>query len=226
MNKLIILVIGLVAAYAAFTLTFPTYSYRYRLQISLSVEDKVYTGSSIIEVTWSCGPKITGLGQCSSRLGGQATVIDLGSRGVVVATLVNGENDVSARDGATNAQWLCANAFGRSVSNADLPFLPKLTGKRELQSPNLPRLIWFKNPDDPATASKVLPGDFSAAFGEPAQFAGATVELTSDPIVIDINYQLPWIRDWSANYRSRGPLYLKSGLALSAYMFIGDPSQL
>ncbi|MGS7013753.1 hypothetical protein RCI25_29185, partial [Pseudomonas aeruginosa] len=71
---------------------FPSYSYRYRLQLAVEVDGKVHTGSSVIEVTWECGPKLAGFAQCAPSVGGQATVIDLGSHGVVVATLYTGEN--------------------------------------------------------------------------------------------------------------------------------------
>jgi hypothetical protein len=214
----------MVAAVVVFKLSFATYSYRYRLQFSLSIDGQVHTGSSVVEVAWECGPKITGLGQCGASLRGQAAAIDLGPRGVVIAALVNGENDVSARDGATNAIWLCADAFGGIKSNADLPKLRKLSGKRDLIAPNLPRFIWFKNPDDPTTATKLLAQDVPAAFGGATRFAGASVAITGDPIVIDINRKFPWFQSWSDNYPSRGPIYLPSGLALSRYMLVGDAS--
>lgn len=156
---------------------------------------------------------------------GQAAVVDLGPRGVVVATLVNGENDVSAKDGATNAIWLCTDAFGDIKSNQDLPKLSKLSGKRDLVPPNLPRLIWFKNPEDRTTATKLLVQDIPAAFGASARFAGASVEITDDPIVIDINRKFPWFQTWSDNYPARGPIYLPNGNALSRYMFVGIVNQ-
>jgi len=191
MKWLGILLAIVVAVVVIYKLSFPTYPYRYRLQVSLSIDGQIYAGSSVIEVTWKCGPKIAGLGQCAASLRGQAATIDLGSRGVVVATLVNGENYVSAKDGATNAIWLCANAFGDIKSDQDLPKLPKLSGKRDLVPPNFPRLIWFKNSEDPATATRLLLQDIPTAFGASAHFAGAAVEITGDPIVVDINRKFP-----------------------------------
>ena len=48
-------------AVVIFKVNHPTYSYRYRLQLSLAVDGKVHTGSSVIEVTWERGPKIAEL---------------------------------------------------------------------------------------------------------------------------------------------------------------------
>ena len=73
-------------AVIAYKMAFPTYSYRYRLHLAVEIEGKVHAGSSVIEVDWSCGLKIADSG-CGATLDGQATVIDLGARGVLVALL-------------------------------------------------------------------------------------------------------------------------------------------
>jgi hypothetical protein len=81
----------IVGAFAVYKLSFPTYAYRYRLELAISVDERIYTGSSVIEVVWQCGFKFADSGRCGSSLRGQAAVIDLGARGVLVATLHNGE---------------------------------------------------------------------------------------------------------------------------------------
>jgi len=182
-----------VAGYAIFKLTFPSYPYRYRLQISLSIDDKVYTGSSVIEVTWECGPKITGLGRCAASLGGQAVVIDLGPRGVVVGTLRTGENVYPVPDGAVDAVWLGAQAFGNRSSYEELPALSRLTGRRNLSPSNLPRLVWFSNPADPKFATKITLQSATSILDPTTRFVEAFVEITTDPVVIDISSKLPWL---------------------------------
>jgi hypothetical protein len=184
----------IVAVYAVYNLNFPTYSYRYHLEISLTVEEKVYTGSSVIEVSWSCGPKVAGLAQCASSLGGQGTVIDLGPRGVVVATLYTGETVSPVPDGAVDATWLCANAFGNRSTTEDLPKLPLLKGRRGLSPNNLPRLVWFSNPADPQSARKVTVENVASIVDPTARFTKAFVEITRDPMVVDIvkNCPAPW----------------------------------
>lgn len=152
--------IGAVAAYLYWRNRPEVFTYRYRLHLAISIDDKVATGSSIVEVVWQCGRSYGNnhdeLGPCYPSLGGQAVLIDLGSRGVVVATLHTGENIEPVPDGAISAVWLCGNAFGnKSTAGEELPALTKLSGRRNLVQSNFPRLVWFPKPDDPDTATKV-----------------------------------------------------------------------
>jgi hypothetical protein len=71
--------------------------------------------------------------------------------------------------------------------------LPTLRGKRKLAFDNLPRFLWFTNPQDPTSATTLLVDDISA------RFAGAFVEITSDPLVIDVRGS----RHWRKNLQAR-----------------------
>jgi hypothetical protein len=211
--------------YMAFELTFPSESYRYRLQLSLSIDGKIYKGSSVVEVTWDCGPKITGLGQCAPSLGGQAAVIDLGSRGVVVATLRTGENVIPIPDGAVDAVWLCANAFGNHSTTKELPALRHLKGRRDLSPSNLPRLVWFANPADMKSAQKITVLNVAGVLDPTARFTEAFVEITKDPIVVDIAKKLPWYPELRRlQIEGRGPLSKTGQFQLVYNMFVGENS--
>jgi hypothetical protein len=210
--------------YAAFKLTFPSDSYRYRLQLSLSIDEKIYTGSSVVEVTWGCGPKITGLGQCASSLGGQAAVIDLGTRGVIVVTLRTGENISPIPDGAVDAVWLCANAFGNRSTNEELPALRHLKGRRDLSPTNLPRLVWFPNPADMKSAQKITVLNAANVLDPTARFTEAFVEITKDPIVVDIASKLPWYPELRRSQEGRGILSESGQFQLVYNMFVGENS--
>lgn len=211
--------------YTAFKPTFPSDSYRYRLQLSLSIDGKIYTGSSVIEVTWECGPRITGLGQCAPSLGGQAAVIDLGSRGIVVATLRTGESISPVPDGAVDAVWLCANAFGNHSTTKELPALRHLTGRRDLSPSNLPRLVWFANPADMKSAQKITVLNVASVLDPTARFTETFVEITKDPIVVDIAKKLPWYSELKRlQMEGRGPLSKTGQFQLVYNMFVGENS--
>jgi hypothetical protein len=218
-----LLAIGIVG-YTAFKLSFPTYSYRYRLQISLSVDEKVYTGSSVIEVTWECGPKVVGLGQCSASLGGQAAAIDLGPRGVVVATLRTGYSIVPVPDGAVDAVWLCARAFGSQSANEELPALPNLTGRRNLSASNYPRLVWFSKPNDQSAAVQITPETVAAKLDPTARFVEAFVEITRAPITTDIATKLPWLPALVREQKGRMISGRPDQFMLIYNMFVGENS--
>jgi hypothetical protein len=225
MKWLGILLALIVAVVVIYKVNFPTYSYRYRLQVSLSVDDKVYTGSSVIDVVWECGPKITGLGRCAPSLGGQAALVDLGARGVVVATLRTGENISPIPDGAVDAVWLCANAFGIRSNNEDLPALPNLTGRRDLSPSNLPRLVWFSNPADMESARKITVQNVASIVDPAVRFNEAFVEITRDPVVIDIPQKLPWFSGLKRLQTNGNGILSKSGQFQLIYnMFVGENS--
>jgi hypothetical protein len=225
MKWLAILLAFIAAGVVIFKLNFPTYSYRYRLQVSLALDEKVYTGSSVIEVAWECGPKIAGLGRCAAYLGGQAAVIDLGSRGVVVATLRTGENILPIPDGAIDAVWLCANAFGNRSTDAELPALPRLTGRRGLSPSNFPRLVWFPNPADVNSARKVTAQNVASILDPTAHFTEAFVEITRDPIAVDIPNKLPWFSELRRQQKGGKGLLSRSGQFQLVYnMFVGENS--
>jgi hypothetical protein len=80
--------------------------------------------------------------------------VDLGDSGAVVAALINGEDYGPAKDGVLGAQWTTPRAFGKSTTAKEIPDLPKLRGKRDLTSNNLPRLLWLSNSKEPRTVTK------------------------------------------------------------------------
>jgi len=219
-----ILVALIAAAVVIFKVNFPTYSYRYRLQISLSVDEKTYTGSSVIEIVWECGPKIADSGRCGPTLGGQAAVIDLGSRGVVVATLRTGENIIPIPDGAVDAVFLCANAFGNRSTDEELPALQRLTGRRGLSPSNFPRLVWFSNPADMKSARKITVESIANVIDPTARFTEAFVEVTRDPIVVDIAKKLPWFPVLLQEQKGKGVLSMPGQFQLVHNMFVGENS--
>jgi hypothetical protein len=224
MKWLAILAAIIAAAVVIFKMNFSTYTYRYRLQLSLAIDGKVHTGSSVIEVVWECGPKIAGLGRCAPSLGGQAAVIDLGSRGVVVATLRSGENISPAPEGAIDAVWLCAKAFGNQSTNEELPALPRLSGRRNLSPSNFPRLVWFSNPADMKSAKKIT-FENARVIDPTAHFTEAFVEITRDPIVVDIAKTLPWFPELRRQQKEgRGPLSMSGQFQLVYNMFAGENS--
>ncbi len=219
---LLVLALGIGAMVIAYNYFYPTHSYRYRLTVNIEVGGKVHSGSSVIEVTWRGHPEIPEAGSYSPELRGQAALVDLGSHGVVVATLLNGESYGPAEDGAWGAIWIVPRAFGVRDSNDGLADLPRLRGKRDLAPNNLPRFIWLGNPQDPTTAQKILVQNFPAVFGPSVRFAGAAVEITNDPLVVDIRDKLPWLKSLEQKPPGENIIYLPNKLAVSRYLFIGD----
>src|SRR5262249_47568781 len=140
------------------------------------------------------------------------------------ATLINGEDYGPARDGALGALWLAAEAFGNSSTNDELPNLPKLRGKRDLALNKLPRFLWFSDQNDLQTATKVYAQSLSDVLGASARFVDASVEITGDPVIVDIGDKLPWLKRLDQNHQRWNPIYLPNGLSINRNLFIGDAS--
>jgi hypothetical protein len=203
---------------------YPTYSYRYRLTLAIETGGKVHTGSSVIEIIWSGGPEIGDVGPYHPRIRGQAALVDLGSSGAILAALINGESYGPAADGALGALWIVPRAFGTNSALEHLPSLPHLTGQRKLTPDNMLRLIWFADISDPKTARKILPGEIPQLLGPHSRLVDSYIEITRDPLVIDIDKKIPWFKPWADRYRQEGPIRLPNGTVLSRYMFLGDAS--
>ena len=224
LTVLVVLIVGAAALVVGYKYEYPVYSYRYRLTVNIELDGKTHSGSSVIEVGWQEGIKLGDSGGFAPMIRGQAALVDLGERGVVVATLINDESYGPAQVGALGALSMAAEAFGNHSTGPEIPDLPKLRGKRELELSKLPRLLWFSNPQDPTTARKLLVQDIPATFGPSARFAGASVEITNDPIVIDIRQKLLWLKPLEDKGPGNDIIYLPNKLGINRYYFIGDAS--
>lgn len=224
MKWLVGFVIAIGVLVGLYWLKYPNYSYRYRLSVSFEVDGRVRTGSSVIEVTWHGGPEIGDVGGYSSTMKGEAALVDLGSHGAVVATLITSDSYGQSKDGAWGALWIAPRAFGFGTSVDELPAFLKLQGKRDLSADNLPRFLWFSNPQDLATAQKLLPTEVSMTLGPSVRFVGASVEITDDPLVVDIRQKLSWIKTIESRPPEARTIYLPNKLGISRYLFIGDAS--
>lgn len=218
----VVLLIGGFVGWVKF-IAYPDYTYRYRLTLAIEVDGKVYKGSSVIQVIWNGGIPFGDVGSYYESLRGQAVLIDLGERGVVATALTapfHTERGIAVWPEGVGAVWLVSRAFNVSGGNEVLPGLTHLTGRRDLAPDNLPRLVWFSDRNDPKTARVIMPADIPTLFGPNARLTNASVEITHDPVVIDIDKKLPWYKPL------RGPpskvIYLPNGFALAWEMFVGN----
>jgi hypothetical protein len=70
----------------------------------------------------------------------------------------------------------------------------------------------------------LLVQDIPAAFGSSSRFAGASVEITDDPIVIDIRQKFSWLKPLEDKAPLDNIIYLPNGLGINRYFFVGDAS--
>jgi hypothetical protein len=201
---------------------YPVYSYRYRLTIAIQTGGEVHTGSSVIEVQWVGQPPLGEAPPFYPYVRGQAVFVDLGARGAVVAALITGDTSVFSPGGAVDATWLAARAFGNNSSVSDIPQLPLLKGRRDLAADDMPRLLWFPNVANPDSVRIIRAEDIPTLFGPNALLVAAYVEITRDPIVIDIDKKLPWYWDLVDRQKGHGIISYRGQFQLTYNMFVKE----
>jgi hypothetical protein len=150
LTSFVVLVLGIGVLVTGYWYKYLHYTCRYRLTVNIEVDGNVHSGSGVIEVTWHGGPEIGDVGPHHPTMRGQAALVDLGDRGVVVASLLGEDwGRPYSSTGGWGALWIAPRAFGFGTSVGELPDFLKLRGKRELADDNLPRFLWFSNPKDP-----------------------------------------------------------------------------
>jgi hypothetical protein len=65
--------------------------------------------------------------------------------------------------------------------------------------------VTFRDPTNSASVEIVDPNDLPATFGPNVILAGATIEVTRDPVTTVIKDRLPWIDPWRTYIKSPGP---------------------
>jgi hypothetical protein len=225
----ILLLVG--ATVAWLLLSFPTVSYRYRLTIAVQTDGEVRAGSSVIELLFRFNPAWLGPsgGTYNVWVTGQAVLIDLGPRGALVAALGGNPYDRSI----VNSSLLPSCAFLPAAwkNPSDSPTTAKnqwtisqQRGPVDLGPGCMPVFYWFPNPADLAGAKEVKPADFAAVIGDATRLVSAQVEITRDPLVIDIDKKLPAYATLTAA-RDKGDYTTPGGLTLGWRQFISKGSE-
>lgn len=195
----ILLGIAILIAFAvrSYRSGFTDVSYRYRLSVAVETDGRVHSGSSVIEVRYTFNPKWAGpeVGMYNEYWLGQAVLIDLGSRGALVAALGGDDYDRTI----VRVDALAARAFQPDAARSNyflvtlqrIRALSKMQGSADLNSNNLPPFIWFSDTEKLSSAKLLKPAEFASAIGDSTRLVTARVEMTTDPVVIDLDKKLP-----------------------------------
>lgn len=180
---------------------------RSRLTIVVETPEGERSGSSVTQETTSFPGGLTRAQGWAilGKLVGEAAFIDLGSRGILVATF--------------ESQWALARGGGGTYNAALAPFpqekfsgvvqqgmsengkyaayldeVNRLKPKGEIPFKYLPVFVRFRDPTDPTSVDLVDPSNLAESFGTGVSFKGATVEITDDPVTHGIENRLPWLK--------------------------------
>lgn len=152
-------------AIAWWSLSYPSYSYRYRLAVEVEADGKLHNGASVIEVTITKQPNWGSAPPQRMQVEGEAVFVDLGDGRNVIALLARGPN---ASD-VDYPSYITTELFGLSYADRDLVHIPSMQGSRAIPDGLLPTFVTFADLNDPKTARVVQPHEFSQVFGEANQ---------------------------------------------------------
>jgi hypothetical protein len=193
----------------------PTVVVRYRLTVSVALGDEILSGSSIFELKVSNNWIFPIGGEWSGYAKGEAVAVDLGPRGVLVATMVEdktrkpslsfeGLENLAAGplpDGGFVSDW---------IWQIKLPKAPI-----QLKLDQLPMLVWFRSPSDPNSLKRITQVKLNQTFAPGMHISGAMIEyvpqgfwpfnclgalrpnwLFGVPLLKGIERLLPWLQLW------------------------------
>lgn len=164
------------AVYAGYKLAYPTYSWRQKLTVEVSVDGKSLSASSVTEVkvVYQSQLFFPDAPALRASLEGEAVVLDIPGRGKLFALL----GGLAGLAGKTFAGQLPDKATSKerfsSISN--------LEGAYEVPTKNHPLLVTFTDVDDPRTVKKVDPDNFAKTFGPGALLSRLTLEITDEQV--------------------------------------------
>ena len=190
---IIVLLIG--GAVLIYKGVFPTYSYRYRMTVEVTVDGVVHSGSSVIEVRLVRQPQVlSGVPRVLARARGEAVFVDLGKGRNVVALLASGPN--GSKGGYPT--YIVSQHFELSMwDDWDLAKYSDLRGDWDLPKNEMPTFVSFSNLQDPGTLHIVPPDEFPQILGAGVSAPKVTIEMTRDRVTEEIASKLPW---WHGPY--------------------------
>lgn len=188
---LIVIALAIVVRY---DMAYPSVTVRYRLTLEAQVDGELKTASGVREVTYTKQPPLAAQHELSIGYRGEAIALDLGSRGTLFALLKE------SRDSRSGPEWIVLQAFdfdGASLpspTEAGIEQVARLSGKRELLLDSLPKLVRFRDINDPMTV-EVNPFNIAEHFGPNTSLIRVTLEIVpaTEPITTGINKKLVWL---------------------------------
>jgi hypothetical protein len=197
-----------------YTISYPTYSCRYRMTVSVEVDGQVRSGSSVIEFWASKRPRFSGSVLYKTGVAGEAVFVDLGGGRNIVALLASGPY----AEGTAYPEFVVPAHFNGNVADDRFAAsLSRLRGSWQLRDDNLPTLITFSNARDPATAKVLRSDQLEQVFGPGVRWRGIFIEMTIDPVTHVIESRLPWVTNFGSSvsgspgkFTLNGPYFKRS----------------
>ncbi len=198
----------LVGAYAAWSIAYPSGTWRYKMTVTVETPEGIKTGSAVREVYVAAFPKLSPHMLPTVRLKGEAVVVDLEPRGVLFALLSG------YKIGADYGSDLPGYVFYPKgwLSDKGIREMSTLkAGPTELDPTWYPKFVRFRDIADPKTVENLLELEsdgkhpssftikkdrFAEAFGAGVKLKSVTIEMTDEPVTWGVERWLPWLPEY------------------------------
>ena len=203
-QRIIVCCAVLLALKFAWSLAYPSGTWRYKMTVTVETPEGIKTGSVVREVSVQMQPLLPE-SHHDVKVKGEAVVVDLGKRGVLFG-LLRGDIPTSREYGSQ----IFAHTFyrGRGWMTRDgIKYLGDLKSPlTNLEINAYPMFVTFKDISDPMSliavsardtempdghgGSRKLPNE---VFGSGVRIQSVSIETTRDPVTNDLKKYLPWL---------------------------------
>lgn len=199
-----IIVLGIVVWW---TVSYPSGTWRYKINVTVETPEGLKTGSAVREVSvYSYPTPFPEDSGAKVRITyGEAVVVDLGSRGVLFALTTE------ELWGTNYSKMLPFFVFSKEQGSLMPENIRKFraleAGPSEVASTWYPDFVTFKNIDDRKTAIRIFANDLTQVFGEGVLLKSITLEMTKEPVTKGVvDKYLPWLEPWREEQKKL-PIY-------------------
>jgi len=174
--------------------------HKFRLTVEVTTPDGIKTASGVLAVVPDRGYSRGG----RTTMRGEAVVVDLGHGKNLVALLAHQQG---AKLDLDDINYVALRAYGAARGNrVSFNQINRQTGIVPVQDEQIPVLVSFGDPKDPATARLVAPDHAEAVLGDGYALRGLTAEVVpngfwpidfggplGEPVTRGIEAKLPWL---------------------------------
>jgi len=180
-----------VLAFLAFViwyeLTFPSYTFHYRLTVQVEVDGEIKEASGVIGIHWLDTPDGPNAVTFKFRAFGQALLVDLGGHGVLFVPLSASEE----REGLDAKRLPFGQQTPRTRDVVERAI--NVRGPSQVAPHNLPQFIWQSELNDPSSAVVVTARQIPEVITPNVRLIGVWTEITDEPVSTGLEKEVSWI---------------------------------
>lgn len=180
-------VLAFLAFVTWYKLTFPSYTFHYRLTVQVEVDGEVKEASGVIGIRWNDTPDLPDVPTFKFHAFGQALLVDLGGHGVLFVPLSASEE----REGLDARRLPFGQQAPRTRDVVERAI--NVRGRSQVVPHNLPQFIWQSHLNDPGSAVVVTAEQFPEVISPNVRLVGVWTEITEDPVSTGLENEVAWI---------------------------------